>query len=950
MSDTHTNEPPDQSSNNNNQNNLDLISNDDQSNLENDELTQNDSTNNNPIDDQNNNPDEYINDDTQTSTFLNPINPDTYFENKKLTLVKQHNDNYLLIQNFLSSFNEYQEYQIFILNINNFKKTKKENGFIQFEHRNPYELSKSNQTFLSHYYKEIPTNYNLKFIAEQYFYYMKNPKFSLANLYGFTVEDPDGNFIPTVLTNRPVNGPLSSLFESFNNINSVQKFALICGIIHGICFIHHKGFIHSNLNPETVYIDENMFPVICDYAFVQPFDVKIFTSNDDDQNKYKFSFDRKLGRSAFQNPLYAAPEIFKNGRLDQSFDIYSLGLVIFFIISGKEAKLNEKGEIENYEPNFCDVWKELINNCINKIPKKRPKPKMILKELLNINKIEKFISVNSNEAIEIPKKIEIYLKIIKSDLQHEDDEMLYSNEFFSNLILSTNDLDNDTRLIVMGAEHGNTECIEKVGDFFYRGENNFFQSDHYAYLCYDKAAEKGKIESMKKSAKMNEEGIGTEIKLKKSYTIYKKLLEKIPEDDPERPEIIKRMNEIDDKMKTIILKNIPSNITSHHIEKIFSNSILEINLIKLKETDEFQDIRIKFDKSSNYLKAIMNINRKKIRIANKAIEYELLKDQNYTRKFHLAIPKYDPDDFYQGKSNKNFCFLYRGPLSKSYLIYKKETEEQFVAKVFSEAWDGNLEYPLQLLIEISTKFNHPAIIKYDGYIESNPIEKDKRKSIPTLLMKFYSKENLEDIIESNPLNWNDTAKLKVIIGIASALTQMHSNGFVHNNLKPSNILLNDNLEPVICDFGITSHHLFHHYNKMTMRLDSPIYIAPELMINIAKPEFKYKPDSYAFGVILFQILTNTSIKNIFPATTQFQLVKLKLNNFVPLIPDDVHPLFASLIKSCFNASCNERPDMFLIYEILIHDVKSSINLLPNANMKLVNDYLDKLPEIKFFKK
>ncbi|KAL1307381.1 hypothetical protein HN51_049331 [Arachis hypogaea] len=72
----------------------------------------------------------------------------------------------------------------------------------------------------------------------------------------------------------------------------------------------------------------------------------------------------------------------------------------------------------------------------------------------------------------------------------------------------------------------------------------------------------------------------------------------------------------------------------------------------------------------------------------------------------------------------------------------------------------------------------------------------------------------------------------------------------HGNLKPSNILLNENNEPLISEHGLTK---FMDPNRSGFLLSSQGYTAPEKCIS-------EKSDVYSFGVILLELLTGKSIE------------------------------------------------------------------------------------------
>ncbi|KAG0629268.1 hypothetical protein M758_1G090100 [Ceratodon purpureus] len=115
---------------------------------------------------------------------------------------------------------------------------------------------------------------------------------------------------------------------------------------------------------------------------------------------------------------------------------------------------------------------------------------------------------------------------------------------------------------------------------------------------------------------------------------------------------------------------------------------------------------------------------------------------------------------------------------------------------------------------------------------------------------------------SNPvLNW--TQRLRVIIGIARALEYLHhgtNKPILHLDIKPANILLNEDFEPKLADFGLAK--IMPEANIRTIKQSraggTPGYIAPE----IYEPVMKYgggdimastKSDVYSFGCMLNEI-------------------------------------------------------------------------------------------------
>lgn len=78
------------------------------------------------------------------------------------------------------------------------------------------------------------------------------------------------------------------------------------------------------------------------------------------------------------------------------------------------------------------------------------------------------------------------------------------------------------------------------------------------------------------------------------------------------------------------------------------------------------------------------------------------------------------------------------------------------------------------------------------------------------------------------LKGNKEAILKIALKTAMALDQCHHSGFIHKDVKPANILVNNEKtwDCVLCDFGIAD--ILDHGKVQTLQSRTPIYAAPEV--------------------------------------------------------------------------------------------------------------------------
>jgi serine/threonine protein kinase len=121
-------------------------------------------------------------------------------------------------------------------------------------------------------------------------------------------------------------------------------------------------------------------------------------------------------------------------------------------------------------------------------------------------------------------------------------------------------------------------------------------------------------------------------------------------------------------------------------------------------------------------------------------------------------------------------------------------------------------------------------------------------------MDFVSGRGLQVARVQHDLNINGW--LTLMTKVLKGLEAIHSAGVIHRNLKPSNILVTDELEPVIIDCGIPPWCGSRPSPKGDVPLfGTPGFLAPEYL---ATNTIDVRGDFYAYGLILYELLTGTA--------------------------------------------------------------------------------------------
>jgi serine/threonine protein kinase len=103
-----------------------------------------------------------------------------------------------------------------------------------------------------------------------------------------------------------------------------------------------------------------------------------------------------------------------------------------------------------------------------------------------------------------------------------------------------------------------------------------------------------------------------------------------------------------------------------------------------------------------------------------------------------------------------------------------------------------------------------------------------------------------------PIWWTTTAKLKVLLGVATAMRILREHWILHRDLKPANILLDRNFEPKLSDFGESKCAPDWTELTNTFGKGTPGYSSPEA---IRGETYSFETDVYSFGLLLYAVWT-----------------------------------------------------------------------------------------------
>lgn len=132
-------------------------------------------------------------------------------------------------------------------------------------------------------------------------------------------------------------------------------------------------------------------------------------------------------------------------------------------------------------------------------------------------------------------------------------------------------------------------------------------------------------------------------------------------------------------------------------------------------------------------------------------------------------------------------------------------------------------------------------------------EVGEHEGAPYFSMEYVENGSLADRLRKDPPSPEDAARL--LIDVARALHYAHQNGVVHRDMKPANVLLDQDGVPKIADFGIAKR--LEDSSNLTLSgavIGTPTYMAPEQAKGTSR-HVGPPADVYSLGAILYEMLT-----------------------------------------------------------------------------------------------
>ena len=194
--------------------------------------------------------------------------------------------------------------------------------------------------------------------------------------------------------------------------------------------------------------------------------------------------------------------------------------------------------------------------------------------------------------------------------------------------------------------------------------------------------------------------------------------------------------------------------------------------------------------------------------------------------------------------------LGEGGFGITYLAQKAQNRQRVVIKTLKDELLSDPDFAryrerfLQEALLLSL-CRHPNIVQIDNYFTHG--------NLPCIAMEYVAGEDLWEWVERRGV-LSETEALNYIRKVGEAVIVVHEKGLLHRDIKPPNIMVRDNQDAVLIDFGLARGFIPDRTQQMTFGLTHG-FAPPEQYGEMGR--FAEYTDVYALAATLYYMLTKT---------------------------------------------------------------------------------------------
>ncbi|OQS02401.1 kinase [Thraustotheca clavata] len=288
---------------------------------------------------------------------------------------------------------------------------------------------------------------------------------------------------------------------------------------------------------------------------------------------------------------------------------------------------------------------------------------------------------------------------------------------------------------------------------------------------------------------------------------------------------------------------------------------------------------------------------------------ELYKDENGRE----AERTYAPGDF-----------LGKGGFARCYSLTCVETGETVAAKIIAKTSLAKPKARLKFMSElkIHQSLRHPRIVQFYHYFED--------ASNHYMLLELCSNHTLSTLLKRRKRLAEHEVRYYVK-QLLEGVQYLHSKCIIHRDLKLGNLLLTDNMQLKIGDFGLAS-HLDSRAEKRKTMCGTPNYIAPEILNGAKNDGHSFEVDIWSTGVVMYTLLVGKPPFETSDVKDTYKRIRSNTYNFPDTV--SISQEARSLIRAMLDNDPRHRPTITQILSHSFFEADAVPRLLPSSSLHM----------------
>ena len=262
---------------------------------------------------------------------------------------------------------------------------------------------------------------------------------------------------------------------------------------------------------------------------------------------------------------------------------------------------------------------------------------------------------------------------------------------------------------------------------------------------------------------------------------------------------------------------------------------------------------------------------------------------------------------------------------------KMPDDRPIAVKILERSSDHEMTHDFVNEVATIGRIHHLNVIRLLGFCWDG--------SKQALMYEYMPNGSLGDLLskEGACLSLGLAKLLEIAIGVAQGIEYLHfgcESRIVHLDIKPQNILLDQNLNPKISDFGLAKiYSRDQSAISMTKARGTIGYIAPEIfMRNMGNPS--HKSDVYSYGMLLLDVIggkkhvpseISTSSEKYFPNWVYDKLLEEEEMEPIDYVVEEEVGIAKKMVMVglwCIQVDPRDRPSMTRVVEMLKGSVEA----------------------------